>query len=73
LALPPEASWAREKIAEASTAILDGDWATSAAKLDVARLHLERAALRAGQSLTPRTSAAQALELKHGKLRGVMT
>jgi hypothetical protein len=70
--IPMEASWAREKLAEAQAAILEQKWAVAAAKLDVARLHLEQAALAEGQTLQPRTEAGQALEEKHAAVRGVL-
>jgi hypothetical protein len=65
-----ESSWAREKLTEAEAAIRELNWAGAAAKLDVARLHLECAALAAGQALQARTAAADELEQKHAGLRG---
>jgi len=71
ISVPMEASWAKERFAEAGAALEVGDWALAAAKLDVARLHLERAALAEGQTLQPRTEAGQQLEQKHAAIRGV--
>lgn len=70
--IPMEVSWAQEKLAEAQAAISEHKWALAAAKLDVARLHLEQAALADGQPLQPRTEAGQALEEKHAAVRGVL-
>jgi hypothetical protein len=67
-----EVRWALEKIADVDELIACGQFATAASRLDVARLHLETAAVDMGQALAPRTTAGQAMEERHAKLRGVL-
>lgn len=57
--VPVEASWAKEQIEKAIDQIDEGGYSAAGSFLDIARLHIEQAALAKGQSLWPRTSAAQ--------------
>lgn len=65
-----EIRWALEKMAKADELIKYGQLASAAGELDIARLHLETAAVAAGQQLVPRLEAAQALEERHAVLKG---
>lgn len=67
-----EVRWAYEKLADVNELIAHGEYATAAQRLDVARLHLETAALAIEQPLVARTQAAQAMEERHAKLRGIL-
>ena len=68
--VPMEVAWATEKLRLGSESLAYGLYAEAASSFDMARQHLECAALQLNQPLRPRTDAAQGLERRHAILRG---